>query len=67
MDDLQKDDDVINLKVQDNGIGYPDNIESRFSGSLGMTLIKTLASQLDGNIKLYNQDGAVFETSFKKK
>ena len=54
-------DDQIHLVVQDNGIGFPANIDFRRSSSLGLTIIMTLMNQLRGEIALHSQDGARFE------
>lgn len=55
------------LKIQDNGIGLPDNSEIDINKSMGMTLIKTLAKQLDAKFNFRNEDGAIFEFEFEKK
>lgn len=60
---IQEDHDEVLLKVHDNGIGYPDDISS--SSSMGMTLIETLASQLEGSFEFYNNEGAIFEIRFQ--
>jgi len=43
------------LKISDNGIGIPKSIDLENSNSLGMQLVTTLVDQLDGELKL-NQD-----------
>ncbi len=50
------------LIVKDNGVGLPPDNKKK---SLGMTLINTLAGQLNGEIETYNEDGAVFRITFK--
>ncbi|MEX0723839.1 MAG: PAS domain S-box protein [Gracilimonas sp.] len=59
--------DRLFLKIQDNGIGLPENSEVDINKSMGMTLIKTLAKQLDANFNFGNESGAVFEFEFEKK
>ncbi|MEX0719712.1 MAG: PAS domain S-box protein [Balneolaceae bacterium] len=54
------------LKVQDNGIGLPDQNGTSVHTSLGMTLIKTLAKQLDAEFNYRNENGAIFEFEFEK-
>ncbi len=52
------------LSVQDNGIGFPADIDFRRSPSLGLTIIMTLVDQLQGEIELDIQDGTRFELTF---
>jgi two-component sensor histidine kinase len=47
--------------IEDNGIGLPQNFQIDSSDSLGMQLIQALTSQLDGNIKVFNDGGTRFE------
>ena len=59
---IQEHHDEVLLKVHDNGVGYPDEISN--SSSMGMTLIETLSSQIEGTFDFYNDEGAVFEIHF---
>jgi two-component sensor histidine kinase len=59
---LTKNLDQICIKMQDNGIGFPENKAK--SGSLGITLIESLADQIDGNIYYLNTNGAGVKLSF---
>ena len=62
---LQKmEDNQICLSVQDNGIGFPADIDFRRSPSLGLTIIMTLINQLGGQITLDRSQGTRFEISF---
>jgi len=61
---LKKKDELLTLIVKDNGQGLPK--EDKESKSLGMSLIHTLVEQLNGEMKSYNDDGAVFEINFKR-
>ena len=49
------------LVVSDNGLGFPENLDFRNTGSLGLQLVNILVEQLEGTIEL--QKGA--ETTFK--
>lgn len=51
------------MSVQDNGVGYPD-INLIESESIGMQLILSLSEQLEGKVKMENEDGAKFELIF---
>ena len=55
-------DKQVNLTVKDNGRGFSgeENIES-----LGVTLIKTLAKQLEGTVSFKNEDSAKISVLFE--
>jgi PAS domain S-box-containing protein len=55
------------LKIEDDGIGLPENTEADIKKSMGMTLIKTLAKQLNAKFDFRNEPGAVFEFEFEKR
>lgn len=46
------------LLMQDTGPGFPADFEERSSGSLGLTLVRSLADQLHGTISFENSGGA---------
>jgi two-component sensor histidine kinase len=52
------------LTVSDNGIGFPSEIDFRNTGSLGMQLVSTLVSQLEGPIDLDCSAGTKFTITF---
>ncbi len=55
----------LRFEVADNGVGLPDNYREKKSQSLGMTLIHTLAKQLEADFQIRNTDeGAQFELKF---
>jgi PAS domain S-box-containing protein len=45
----------------DNGKGFPENILNNERPGFGLKLINMLSKQINGNIKLYNDNGACFE------
>jgi two-component sensor histidine kinase len=59
--------EIFQLKVEDNGIGFPDNIEFGNTDSLGLQLINSLTEQIDGTINLNTNNGASITISFKDK
>ena len=65
---LHEENGDVKLKIRDNGKGLPDGFEDQtHDGSLGMKLIETLASQLDGDYTYESLDnGAEFKLTFKK-
>lgn len=61
---LSESDHKLNLMVKDNGIGYnPDN---KRTGSFGLTLIKALTKQLDGDMEIKFDPGTEINITFKK-
>jgi two-component sensor histidine kinase/HAMP domain-containing protein len=53
------------LEFFDNGIGFQDKSERDKTGSLGLKLVKSLAeNQLDGSLKIMNENGARFIITF---
>ncbi len=59
-------DDSFKLTVSDNGVGFPENIDFRNTGSLGLQLVTELVKQLDGTIELNKDRGTEFEVVFKE-
>jgi len=53
------------LGVRDNGIGLPDDLDFSRSPSLGMQLVQTLSSQLDGRVTLDRDGGTTVSVTFK--
>ena len=61
---LTKKGNKIYLKVEDNGIGLPDNLDVENTDTLGLQLVYILVSQLDGDIKVINKKGTRFLFNF---
>jgi len=57
---------TIELIVEDNGVGMPQDLDIRETRSLGMQLIHNLVTQIDGNLSVENKDGTQFKILFKK-
>ncbi len=62
--ELIKQGNKINLKVSDNGVGLPDNLDVENTDTLGLQLVYILVSQLDGDIKVINKKGTTFLFNF---
>ncbi len=45
------------LTVQDNGIGLPDDFDTRKEESLGYQLVNALTTQLNGKIEIFRENG----------
>jgi len=54
------------LRVADNGVGFPEEIDFRETESMGLRLVITLTNQLGGEIELDNSRGTTFIITFKK-
>lgn len=52
------------LKISDNGIGMPENQLDQYKDSLGMELISTFVSQLDGVIEVDVSGGTSYYVEF---
>jgi PAS domain S-box-containing protein len=57
---------IFSLRVSDNGIGFPTNIDFKNTKTLGFKLINVLTNQLDGNIELDTSIGTEFVINFKR-
>lgn len=57
---------VINLIVEDNGLGLPKSINYKQTDSLGLQLVMTLAEQIEAKVTLDNTKGAKYNIIFKK-
>jgi len=64
---LHSKDDGYLLYYKDNGNGLPEGKIKHKDGSLGNYLLSNMSRQLRGNMKSYNDNGAVFEIFFKEK
>jgi two-component system, sensor histidine kinase PdtaS len=53
------------LTIKDNGIGIAENIGQAKMGSMGMTLIHGLATQIGGSVALVSNYGLAISVSFK--
>ncbi|MFP4336508.1 MAG: PAS domain S-box protein [Halothece sp.] len=60
------DEETLCLKVEDNGVGLPEDFNPSQATSLGISLITSLTQQLRGRLKFQNNPGASFEITFPK-
>jgi two-component sensor histidine kinase len=49
------------LWVEDNGVGLPLDLDTARTGSFGLTLVRSLAAQLDAEFSIKNEVGVKFE------
>ena len=57
-------DNTVHLRVSDNGIGFPGDLDFRRTESLGLQLVNTLVAQLEGTIEMDTTQGTSFEVVF---
>ena len=59
--ELRADDEgQFTLMVRDNGVGFPEDLDSRNTESLGLQLVNTLVDQVEGTIELDRSNGTEF-------
>jgi|AGTN01.2.fsa_nt_gi PAS domain S-box len=63
---LSKCDNIYTLIVSDNGTGLPPEIDFRNTPSLGLQLVNTLVSQIEGTIDLAGNAGTTFRITFRE-
>ncbi|MCE5215299.1 MAG: PAS domain S-box protein [Methanobacterium sp.] len=54
------------LKICDNGIGLPEEINFSTESTLGLRLVNSLVSQLDGTLQLKRTNGTQYTFTFKE-
>lgn len=64
---MKKFQDEINLKISDNGVGLPEEIEPDNQDTFGFLLIYTLASQLEAEMQIQKEEGLSFDFVWKVK
>jgi PAS domain S-box-containing protein len=62
----QKSDRQFSLQVWDNGIGFPQGLDFRHTGSLGLQLVDMFIQQLNGTIEMNNHHGTEYTITFKE-
>lgn len=60
-----KSDQLLQLSVSDNGVGFPPGFDIKKSNSLGMNLMQGLTQQLGGNIIIESHHGLSISIYFK--
>ena len=60
-------DEQINLVVQDNGVGFPQDLDLHQLDSLGLDLVQTLTQQIKGNLSIQQNQGTCFTLTFSER
>jgi two-component sensor histidine kinase len=50
--------------VRDNGVGLPPGLDWKTSPTLGLRLVRTLARQIDAEVKTSGRAGTLFSITF---
>jgi two-component sensor histidine kinase len=58
------DDTHVRLRVRDNGVGVPLDVDVRTTESLGLQLVQLLTEQLQGTVELTRHDGTTVTVQF---
>ncbi len=54
------------LKVSDDGVGFPPELDYENTASLGLQLVTTLAAQLEGTLEYAGGSGTTFQLRFRE-
>ncbi len=54
------------IRVQDDGIGFPEGLDFRRTETLGMQIVSTLANQIEASIELTRDEGTNFTIRFQE-
>jgi PAS domain S-box-containing protein len=57
-------DGAVELRIADNGVGFPKGLDFRRTESLGLQIVSLLVGQLEGTIKLDGKNGTAFTVAF---
>jgi PAS domain S-box-containing protein len=57
---------MLRLRVEDNGVGLPENFDVDTAESLGLQLVTTLATQVSGTLTTERDNGTRFTLDFKE-
>ena len=59
-------DGKIFLEVSDNGIGFPEDLDWQNTESLGLQLVKSLADQINAEVRMISDNGTTFRLTIPK-
>ena len=64
--EMHQDDNCIEMFISDDGIGLSERVNFNEPDTLGLQLVKTLVSEINGKIELKNYKGTKFNIKLKK-
>jgi PAS domain S-box-containing protein len=63
---LKEKNGLVELRIEDNGIGLPADFDLLKTDTLGLQLVSTLTEQLDGQISVVSREGTKYLITFEK-
>ncbi|WP_392480799.1 PAS domain-containing protein [Nostoc sp. C110] len=60
----QESESILTLIIRDNGIGLPENFDSKKAKTLGINLVQGLVKQLRGKLEIESHQGTQFKITF---
>jgi two-component sensor histidine kinase len=64
---LDASDDRYQLRVRDDGVGFPDTVDFRSTDTLGLQLVRTLVDQMEGTIEIEREGGTEIVVVFPRR
>ena len=64
--EIHQNNSIIDIVVEDNGVGLPKGFKIEESDSLGLQLVHTLIEQIDGTLSVKNENGTKYLITFEK-
>ncbi len=63
---MEESEDRVHLRVSDNGVGLPTDIDPEKTQSMGMSLVPLLINQLNGTMEVDASEGTTYYITFEK-
>lgn len=63
---LKQHDQCLQLRVKDNGPGFPAELDAKTTKSFGLRMIRAFAQKLKATLEISNDDGALVKLDIKK-
>ena len=63
---ITKKQNLIKIKIKDNGVGFPKNMNNKTTDTLGFQLVYALVEQLDGTIQINSKKGTEYLINFER-
>lgn len=64
--EMDQEQDEYHLKISDNGVGLPQDLDINKNSTLGLLLVNSLVGQLEGTMEVNQDHGTTYHIVFKK-